>query len=462
MTFKSQLFCLFYTLLLFFGCTPVSAEQDVSKNSRQKSLIAQKEPLKAIGAVQLKLSNGMTVCLKSTDTDTGEFYFKLAALGGYGSLGPKNIYSGRLADRIAWESGMGGMTSDQVSVFLHENSLEFVVEITAFSRTIVGNGLVENLDSFLKCVKMVFTEQQFTEEGFNAAKILAKDTISKMSRDNEHAYEEAFLRVNTQNFSALRPFTVEDLAKVKFDKAKKFFQQSFSDPSEFYCVITGNFDVETAAKLVEKHLAAIVKSDAGFNLNKSFNVPFPPGITKTVIKLPNQTSCLTHITFPLQIAINDSNISEISFMCQIIEARLRRVITEKMDLSYGVDVSYEFPVYPFLNNPWISIRYRCEDDLVSKLHDIVIAELKRLQTNGATLEEVLTIKKLEKGSQEFWLKDDFYLVSMLENYYLWGWNPEKIDYQNTPIYSITVESVNELLRKAISLANYSVVSAITN
>lgn len=74
---------------------------------------------------------------------------------------------------------------------------------------------------------------------------------------------------------------------------------------------------------------------------------------------------------------------------------------------------------------------------------------------------MLTIKKLEKGSQEFWLKDDFYLVSMLTNYYLWDWNPEKIDYQNTPIYGITVDAVNALLRKAITLTNYSVVSAIT-
>lgn len=435
------------------SCTNLSCAQ-------QSSLITQNQQLKAIGAVQLKLSNGMTVCLKSTDTETNGFYFKMAALGGYGSLSAKNIWSGRLADRIAWESGMGGMTSDQVSVFLYENGLEFIVEVTPFSRTIIGEGQISGLDPFLKTVKMVFTEQQFTEEGFSAAKVLSKDILGKLSRDNERAYEEAFLRVNTQNFQALRSLTVADLAKVNFLKAKAFFQRSFSDPSEFYCVITGNFDVDKAIKLVEKYLGPIAKPDVGSRLNKKFNVPFPPGVTKTTIKLPNQTSCLTHMTFPLQMEINDTNISEISFMCQIIEARLRRVITEKMDLSYGVDVSYEFPVYPFLNNPWISIRFRCEDKLIAELHDIVISELKRLQSTGISREEVLMIKKLEKGSQEFWLKDDFYLVSMLTNYYLWGWNPEKIDYLNTSIYNITVEAVNALLKKAITLGNYSVVTAV--
>lgn len=404
----------------------------------------------------------MTVCLKPTDNESNTFYFKLAALGGYGSLGPKNFWSGRLADRIAWESGMGGMTSDQVSVFLYENSLEFVVEIAAFSRSIAGEGEVEGLEPFLKCVKMVFTEQQFTEEGFKAAKVLTKDIIGKLSRDSEHAYEEVFLRVNTQNLNALRPMTVDDLEKVNFQRAKSFFKRAFSDPSEFYCVITGDFNMESATKLVEKYLGAIEKPEMDSRLRKEFDVPFPAGITKTTFKLPNQTSCLTHITFPLQVEINDTNISEVSFMCQIIEARLRRVITEKMDLSYGIDVSYEFPVYPFLNNPWISIRFRCEDKLIQQISDIVIAELKRLQSGGVTLDEVQTIKKLEKGSQEFWLKDDFYLVSMLTNYYLWGWNPEKIDYQNTQIHNITVDAVNALLKKAITLSNYSSVTAVTD
>lgn len=146
-------------------------------------------------------------------------------------------------------------------------------------------------------------------------------------------------------------------------------------------------------------------------------------------------------------------------MCQIIEGRLRNEITNKMNLSYGVDVSYEFPVYPFLDNPWISIRFRCEEKTICSLKEIVLVELRRLQAKGATSEELMMIKKLEKGSQEFWLKDDFYWVTMLTNYYLWGWNPEKIDQQNTAIYDFSLAALNGLLKQAISLSNYSVITA---
>lgn len=357
---------------------------------------------------------------------------------------------------------MGGMTSDQVSVFLYENSLEFIPAIFPFSRTVEGEGRKENIEAFLQCVKMLFTQQEFTNEGFQAAKISTQGMISKLSHDNESSFEAAFLAVNTQNFPALRPLNVEDLKKVNFDVAKNFFHRSFSDPSEFFCVITGNFNVDKVIKVIEKHLASIPKSIANSGLKKTFFVPFPPEITEKNIKLANQPSCLTHVTFPLQIAANERNIHEIAFMCQIIEARLRRVITEKMNLSYGVDVAYEFPVYPFLNNPWISIRYRCEEKIIKSLKEIVITELKRLLVDGVTGEEVESIKKLEEGSQSFWLKDDFYWVSMLTNYYLWGWNPEKIDYDNTLIYHLSVAEVNAILKKAISLNNYSIVTAVPN
>jgi predicted Zn-dependent peptidase len=426
------------------------------------STIVQKRYFESIDATELKLSNGLTICLKSTDSDTDEIFFKLIALGGYGSLNPKKFYSGQLADKIAWESGMGGMTSDQISVFLYKNALEFVLEISPFCRKIDGEGGEESVNSFLKGLNLVFTQQLFTQEGFHAAKVLEKDIISKLNNDNEHAFETMFLKVNTQNFPALRPMAIEDLDKVKFDEAKSFFQRCFLHPNDFFLVISGNFNIEKTIANVEKYIGSIPRPESNSKLKRAFNVPFPPGITQTTFKLPTQSSCLTHITFPLKIEVNEQNIDEIAFMCQIIEAHLRQAIIQKMNLSYGVDVSYEFPIFPFLNNPWISIRFRCEEKFIISLKEMILAELKRLQLNGTTQSEIEIIRKLEKNSQEFWFKDDFYWVSMISNYYLWGWNPEKIADKSQSIYKIDLKTINIMLKKAFSLTNYSVITAIGN
>lgn len=265
------LICMILPILSWENICDGSETQSVAKTS-----IVENRRLEKIHATQLKLSNGMTFCLKSTDSDSDEVFFKMSALGGYGSMNPRNFFSGKLADRIALESGMGTMTSDQFSVFLYDHALEFVVDISPFSRTLEGEGQEKSIEAFFQCVNMVFTEPKLTEKGFEEAISLTKNTISKSSNDSDRAYEAAFLRVNTQNSRFLRPLTLEDLSKVNFEKAKAFYHRSFSNPADFFCVITGNFDEEKVIKLIEKYIVPLPKPVSEEGVKKKFSVPFPP------------------------------------------------------------------------------------------------------------------------------------------------------------------------------------------
>lgn len=414
----------------------------------------------SINATELRLDNGLMVCLKPTDYESDEVLFKVAAPGGFASLDPKDRPSGQVAAQASWESGLGRFSSDQLSVFLYEHSLEFVPKIHAFSRTVEGEGGKQSVEAFLQCIKMLFTEQRFTEEGWDAAINITRTMISKQSSDYEHAYEAAFLQFNTQHSPLLQPLETAGLESADFETGRKIFQRSFSDPSEFTLVIVGSFNVQEVAGLVKKYLGSIPQPALGSGLKRSFSVPFPPGVTEKVIRLGRQPSSLTRMTFPLQVEIGEHNIHELAFISQIIEARLRKAIIEKMALSYGVDVSYEFPLYPLLNNPWISIRFRCDEKLIASVKEIILKELAQLQSQGVTPGEVETIKKLEIGSQEFWLRDNFYWLSMLTNYYLWGWDPRLIDYKNTSVRGLSPQQVDKLLKGFFTLANYSLFTAV--
>jgi len=409
--------------------------------------------------VQMKLSNGMTVWLKPTSFESDEIFIKLTALGGTAELPSKDRFSGELAAQIAWESGMGGFSSDQISVLLYEHSLEFVPKIQPFCRVIEGTSGKEGLEAFLKCTHMLFTQKNFSREGWKAAKIVSKTSLSKMACDYDLAYEAAFLSVNTQGFQALQPMSVEDLDKVDFDLAKAFFQRCFSNPQGFVCVIVGSFDIDSAKALVNHYLGSIPTEEPPFNFNQPEPAPFPPGITNKEIHLSQRPDSLTRLTFPLQISLNEKSIHQLAFMCQVIEARLRRVITQNMKLSYGIDVCYEFPLYPLLDNPWISIRFRCDNQLVDKLKQIVIHELKLFQDRGVTQEEMVEIKKLEAGSDDYWLRDNFYWMSMLTNYYLWKWDPEWIYLGSTETKDLNSKTIDELLKTSFSLKNYSIITA---
>jgi len=411
--------------------------------------------LESIKATQLQLANGMKVCLKPTDYETDEMFITLAAAGGYASLEKKDRSCCELAAQVAWESGLGDMSSDEVSVFLYENSLEFCSKIYPFSRLIEGEGSVDGIEAFLRCVRMVFMQQRFDEAGWKTALLSAKRGLSTVINDNDHVYEAALLQFNAQQLVDLKQTNIDDIENSNLSKTKELFHRCFSDPSEFSCVIVGNFNKEAVLEIVKKYLGTIPRPEKSSQLNQPFVVEFPGGITNGSVKLGGKPGCVTRMTFPLQVDVSEQNLPEIAFVCQVIEARLRRVITEKMALSYGVDVSYEFPVYPLLNNPWISIHFRCDHKLKDSLKQIIITELGRLQVQGVNDEEVANTRKLESSNLEFWLQDNSYWVSMLINYYLWGWNPEKIDNRKSLAEHPTAEATNVLLKNIFSITNYS-------
>ena len=430
-----MLYCLFLSTLLyselpFDGCRPI---------------------------MEMRLQNGMKVLLMPTEFETDEVLVKIAALGGYASLPDEERFSGEVAGLIAWESGIGPMSSDQFSVYLYEHSLDFSLKIFPFSRVIEGSSSKAELATFLKCIRLFFTQQKFTREGWKSAEAVARNSLTKLNQDYDHLYETAFLQVNTQDVKFLRPMTPADLSKVDFAAAQQFFSHSFSDPAEFVCVITGSFDLEETKKNLREYLGTIPPAALHFNYKKEFSAPFPPGITERRVKLKGRPDTITRVTFPLKVAIDESNMPLIVFTIQIIEARLRKVITEKVKQSHGIDVSYEFPLYPKRDNAWISIRFRSEAKEIPLLQHLIIEQLDQLIHKGPSESEMDHIRQLELGNDQFWMRDNYFWVSSLTNYSLWGWSAKDICTHAEKAQALQAKDIQSFLTNALSTSNYSVV-----
>jgi hypothetical protein len=204
-----------------------------------------------------------------------------------------------------------------------------------------------------------------------------------------------------------------------------------------------------------RYLDPIARPRLPNDFTQSLSQMFPPGITREEIKLPKRSDALLCLTFPWKKAMSERKLYKMAFVCQVIKARLRKVISEKMKLAYGADVSYEFPFYPHLNNPWISIRFRSDLSKIEPIKQLILEELKVLQQKGVDESLLVEVKELEKSRDEFRLRDNFYWVSMLGNYYLWHWDPEWIVKSSILTQEIQPAKVNSTLERAFSLENYS-------
>lgn len=450
----------FYILLACLCFVSLDGGEPPIEAVRKIPGVASADLKEKIDLIQVKFDNGMQLWMKQTADEDSEISFQVAALGGFASLVSDDPLAGEFAVQLARESGMGGMSSEEFTTLLYDNSLEFEPKIEPFSRMIYADGEASSIGLLMKIVGKLFTSQKFSKDAWKEAQVLTKDSFAKLIADDEFLFQRSYLFANTQNMPIFGKVTSEDLKRANFDTSKKVFTASFSNPAEFVCVVVGHFDPVQITKYGVEHLGAIPKLKGDVKFDLPFRVSFPAGVShRTLRKGIRQSGVMTHMTFPLKINVDAKNVHEVAFACQLIEANLRKVITEKMKISYGVDVSYEFPLFPYLESPWMAIRFGSDDRTVERMTVIILKELTRMMAEGVTASEVEVMKKLEEGSQEFWLQDNSYWGSMLTNYYFWGWNPEGIDYKNTSLKQYSKETMDPFLRSFISLNNYSVFSA---
>ncbi len=450
-----------FLFILFSLCALVvprlSAAADVPYEENLPVEIESKKYLPDLNVTEFILKNGMKVILKPTDFETNEVLIHIMAVGGFASLPVEKRASGELATQIAWESGLENMTSDQLSVLLYEHSIEFNARIQPFSRSIEGTTDTDGLPILLKIVKMFFMQQHFSLEAFNIVLKQNKEALSKKNLDRDTTYEDAFTRTNTQDYPYLMPLTKEALDKADFNEAHQFFDYSFGDPSQFVCVIVGDFNIKNVQKAVADTLGIIFKRKDSIPFNLSIYPKFPAGIMNKKVYISGRTDSLARITFPLNSSLTTEQLQAFQIAAQVLETRLRDSFRKKMNSSMGISVSYELPMFPLQNLAWLVVQYRCKPAMVQSLKEMILQELKLLRKDGPTASELEKVIIDRKREDEFWLKENSFWMASLTNSYLWGMNPNfnlKNFNSNT---TFTQANIQKILSDYVSMDNYSII-----
>lgn len=450
---KQTFFLSLHGLIIFmtcFFCQPMAAQEKLENNP---NLIEKEKYYSSIGVTEITLGNGMRVILKPTDYDSDEIYIRLSAKGGYAYLGNEKQVSGMLSAQVAWESGVGDMTSDKVSSILFKKSLELAPKINSFSRIIEGSTSLEGLETFFNFTNLLFTSSRFTQEAFKTILQQTKEKITE-KQTIQNSTEYTFHDFNSQSQND-KNLTLKNLESFDFQTAKVFFDSSYSSPADFVCVIVGNFNLETIKPLIIRYFANIPLKATTFPKETQSPVNnFPEGITSKIIKMPGRTKCLTRLTFPLKLQLDEDKMQKLQIACRLIENRLRSKMVASTHGTRGIDVSYEFPYFPALDS-WVTVQFCSKGQDIESVKSLIIKELRHLQTHDFSQKEIDEAQSKLIQSDECWLKDNFSWIGVLTNYYLWKWNPEEI--VNHP-GSIKKEDMQSLIQNSLSLDNYSIIS----
>lgn len=421
----------------------------------QKPLIAEKD-------LQLiTLENGMKLAIKKIESSPEDVQFRLLAFGGFNNFSNEVKVSARLAAQIAWESGLGDLSVDQVFALMHQNSIDITSKIQAFSREITGTCHKDSLGVALELVNWLFMKAKVSQEAVELMVEKTENVLRNRPLDRELTYDDIRYAINTNHHRYFKPFTIKSLRKIDAELVEAIYRDAFGDPKEYVAVIVGDVDLEKAVEFAKKFLGSIeFTGKRAYAFTKPATIPpFPEfPVKKNISNIERGGSGISvEYTFPVFLK-NKLSLREyklLTFITQLLEKKIRDTFLSTQKRSFGVDVGYILPFYPFLDSPWLDIQYRTESVYQEQTEREIFLILEELQKEGPTAEEINYIKKYLESADEFWTKESSFWVNNLTNFLLWGWNLNEVLYEFSDQEEPTSKQIQDFLKANILLDRYT-------
>ncbi|PQQ14742.1 zinc protease PQQL-like [Prunus yedoensis var. nudiflora] len=392
--------------------------------------IVQELEYSKIGATELVLSNGMRVCYKCTNFLDDQVIFTGFSYGGLSELPESEYFSCSMGPTIAGEIGVYGYRPSVLMDMLAGKRAEVSTKLGAYMRTFSGDCSPSDLETALQLVYQLFTTNVTPgEEDVKIVMQMAEEVVRAQDRDPYTAFANRVKELNYGNSYFFRPIRISDLRKVDPLKACEYFNKCFKDPSTFSIVIVGNIDPSIALPLILQYLGGIPKPPKPllqYNRDDLKGLPFtfPKTRIREVVRSPMvEEQCSVQLCFPVE--LNNGTMVEdihiIGFLSKLLETKIMQVLRFKHGQIYTVGVS----VFLGGNKPSrtanvrgdISINFSCDPEISSKLVDITLDEISRLQEEGPSDEDVSTILEIEQRAHENGLQENYYWLDRILHSY---------------------------------------------
>lgn len=341
-----------------------------------------------------ELSNKVNTFLKPSQAEKGQVLIYAQAPGGFSSFSEGEIHSARFATHYFLESGFGGLNGEGLKQFLAEEGIDFHLSIRLSSRDIFLSAPKENLSRLFEILHHVFGLKQYDSKAWSQILGQTKELLRTSLNDPDWAFENFTNRINRQGYYLFET-TKPELADEKM--AQKVVERCFSSPQQFTFMVIGDFSLEEAKELSAQYLASIPEKEVESLPTPSIPYLFPRGQIIEEFRKGRMENAKTDIAIPCDfVAYKKEFRSSLSAYAanEILQQRLENVLRKQLGNTYSVEASYSHPFYPQYHNSVLNITYTSLPKNVHKMGDKIREEIKRLQDQPPSKEELATFREL--------------------------------------------------------------------
>lgn len=435
----------------FFKGTQIAAEE-VEVDGLKKILCEE------CGITQICLKNNLKVILKPTSYDKNEIFIQLISPHGYTNLCKDFFPSGVLSAKVAFESGFGKYSNTELSYNLYKDSIDLFININKFYTIIDLNFPSESLENALSLIELIFKSGEFNSKALTKIIEKEKAQIVQHSLHPEKNLGNSCLALNTQNTKAFKPLTVKTINKIDLHKSSEAFRCFFSSPEDFTAIIVGDFNFAEVKNQIVDKLESIQKRSSNITPVCISPPVFPDGIVRKTIFCEKARNSYSIMTLPLKNKLTYKNLCILQLTTKLLENQLQKIITKQTGKNYGGDVSYEFPLYPSLDQVWLNIQFKGSKNKLKDIEREFLIELERLKNYEIDESELCKAVCDQKCELNFLKNTNTYWISTVANFSLWNWDVSLICKQKSIYDEIKPLELRQFIDDNIPTKNYTVVT----
>jgi zinc protease len=427
------------------------AGSQLLKNMPKKGRILLAKKNENLGTVEMKLSNGARVVLKSTDFKNDQVLFSAYSPGGYSVYETADHHSALFADGIISECGIADYSVSDITKLLAGKNVSANPYIDDYFEGITGSSVPGDLESLFQLIYLYFTDPRKDSAMFESLVALQKNYYKNALASPETYFSDQFERAKTQNHPRADVIPDESVfSALKLDRLYEIYNDRFADAADFTFFIVGSFKTDSIKPFVENYLASLPSTKRAENW-KDMGIRPPSKKTDLSVYKGNDPKSRVGLYFEVPVTWDPREDHVFESLGQLLDIRYTDVIREELSGAYTISASADMGMVPY-PRALLSIMIPCSPDNTKNLTKVAINEIRNIQKNGVKPEDMVKVREAQRRMLERNLKENSFWLNQLITGYRYN-DPELLTKYEGWINELTSEKIQAAANK-INLKMY--------
>ncbi len=408
---------------------------------------------KALGLVELGLSNGVKVILKPTDFKNDQVLMSGVRFGGQSLFEQKDMFNARYASSLVGQMGLKTFSPTDVQKVLAGKSAVVQTALSNYTDNFSASAGSSDLETMFQLfyLKLENPRKDLTlyKAFIDGQQEYSKNAMARPEAVFGDALQTAMYANHPRLAHTPRP---DDFSHVDVDRALAIYSERFSSVKDLTLIIVGSFDVEKIKPLLATYVASLPARDI-VTAYRDLGIRPVAGIVKQDVHSGSEPKSSVSINFSGTATYSEDESLRFQALMDVMNLKITDVLREKLTLIYGGGMGGSLSRIPY-GNYLIGVNLPCGPENVDKVIAATFNEIEQIKRDGPQAAELEKVKQNWTKRHQIAMRENGYWLGRLQSSLLTDSDPALILSYEKRINAISADDVKAAAQRYFDTANY--------